>query len=154
MSAYDDAVKLLARRAYSRRAIEERLLTKGHAREGVEDALSRLASSGALDDGDYARRFIAERGRARGRARLLQELEARGVDPETAARALAEALEEGERDDADALAAAVRRRLGGTAGATDRGRLARVYNALLSEGFEPGRIASALVPYGFRRDDA
>ena len=154
MSAYDDAVKLLARRAYSRRAIEERLMTKGHDRERVDEALSRLASSGALDDEEYARRFIAERGRARGRERLLSELEARGVDPEVAARALAEAQDDGERDERDALAAAVRRRLGAAPGTADRGRLARVYNALLSEGFEPGRIASALVPYGFRRDDA
>jgi regulatory protein len=154
MSAYDDAVKLLARRAYSRRAIEERLVTKGHDRERVEEALSRLASSGALDDGAYARRFIAERGRARGRERLVAELAARGIDPEVAARALEEAGDEGEYFDAHALAAAVRRRLGVPPGSADRGRLARVYNALLSEGFEPGRIASALVPYGFRGDDA
>jgi regulatory protein len=154
MSAYDDAVKLLARRAYSRRAIEERLAAKGHERASVEEAISRLASSGALDDEEYARRFIAERGRARGSERLLAELEARGVDPAVAASALAEARDEGERDDDDALGAAVRRRLGAPAGNADRGRLARVYNALLSEGFEPGRIASALVPYGFRRDDA
>jgi regulatory protein len=154
MSAYDDAVKLLARRAYSRRAIEERLAAKGHERERVEEALARLASSGALDDGAYARRFIADRGRVRGRERLLAELEAAGIEPEVASRALAEAREEGERDDEDALAAAVRRRLGLPPGSADRGRLARVYNALLSEGFEPGRTASALVPYGFRGDDA
>ena len=53
-----------------------------------------------------------------------------------------------------ALLAAVRRRLGTPPGGADESRLARVYNALLSEGFEPGRIASALVPYGFRGDDA
>ncbi|HJQ98842.1 MAG TPA: regulatory protein RecX [Candidatus Polarisedimenticolaceae bacterium] len=154
MSAYDDAVKLLARRAYSRRAIVERLAAKGYAQDDVEDALGRLSSSGAIDDREYARRFVTERGKARGRKRLLAELEAAGIEPGVASRALAEAAAEGERDDEGALLSAVRRKLGAPPGRADRGRLARVYNALLSEGFEPGRIASALVPYGFRGDDA
>src|SRR5262245_3068727 len=148
MSAYDDAVKILARRAYSRRAIGERLAAKGHDPERVEEALARLSSSGAIDDEAYARRFVLDRGKARGRERLLGELEAAGIDRAVATRAFEE------RDDDGALAAAVRRRLGAPPGRADRGRLARVYNALLSEGFEPGRIASALVPYGFREDDA
>jgi len=148
MSAYDDAVKLLARRAYSRRAIEQRLAAKGHDRQRVDEALARLSSSGAIDDEAYARRFVADRGTSRGPERLLGELEAAGIDREVATRALEE------RDDEPALLAAVRRRLGTPPGGADESRLARVYNALLSEGFEPGRIASALVPYGFRRDDA
>src|SRR6187549_1425958 len=111
MSAYDDAVKLLARRAYSRRAIEERLAAKGHDRQRVDEALARLSSSGAVDDEAYARRFIALRGKARGRERLLAELAAAGIEPGVAARALAEATDEGERDDEDALLSALRRRL-------------------------------------------
>jgi len=148
MSAYDDAVKLLARRAYSRRAIEERLAAKGHAPGRIDDALTRLAAAGALDDEAYARRYVADQGAARGRERLLAELAARGVPQDVASRAFQD------RDDAGALARAVRRRLGAPPGKADRGRVARVYNALLSEGFEPGCIASALVPYGFRGDDA
>jgi SOS response regulatory protein OraA/RecX len=128
--------------------IEQRLAAKGHDPERIDDALTRLAASGAVDDEAYARRYVADQGAARGRERLLAELAARGVPQDVASRAFQD------RDDADALARAVRRRLGAPPGKADRGRVARVYNALLSEGFEPGRIASALVPYGFRGDDA
>ena len=148
--AYDDAVKLLARRDLSRRALNERLAAKGHGEDDIADALSRLERRGAIDDAAYARRFIAGRGASRGRERVLAELEARGVPVEIAARAYADASGEGTRDDAEALARAVRRRLGAPPGKADRARLARVYNALLSEGFEPASVASALVPYGFR----
>ena len=148
--AYDDAVRLLARRDLSRRALSERLATKGHEPAAVEDALARLERRGEVDDAAYARRFILSRGAARGRERVLAELAARGVADEVATRAWADVAGEGARDDADALARAVRRRLGAPPGKADRARLARVYNALLSEGFEPASVASALVPYGFR----
>jgi regulatory protein len=148
--AYDDAVRLLARRDLSRRALSERLAAKGHEPAAVDDALARLEGRGELDDAAYARRFILSRGAARGRERVLAELAARGVADEVATRAWAVVAAEGARDDADALARAVRRRLGAPPGKADRARLARVYNALLSEGFEPASVASALVPYGFR----
>src|SRR5262245_33267242 len=134
----------------SRRALAERLTAKGYDEDAIADALSRLERRGALDDTAYARRFIARRGASRGRERILAELQARGVSGEIAARACAEACEEGTRDEAEALARSVRQRLGVPPGRADRGRLARVYNALLSEGFEPASVASALVPYGFR----
>ena len=149
--AYDDAVRLLARRDLTRRALGDRLAAKGHAEDEVARALDRLQDAGAVDDAAYARRFIADRGLARGRERILAELEERGVDGDVAARAVSELTEEGVRDDAEALARAVRRRLGAPPGRADRGRLSRVYNALLSEGFEPASVASALVPYGYLR---
>jgi len=148
--AYDDAVKLLARRDMSRRALTERLAAKGHGTGAIDEALLRLTRGGALDDAAYARRFIVSRGAARGRDRILAELASRGVAGEVAARAWADAAEGGARDDAAALAQAVRRRLGAPPGKADRARVARVYNALLSEGFEPASVASALVPYGLR----
>jgi hypothetical protein len=47
----------------------------------------------------------------------------------------------------------VRKRLGVPPGSADRGRLARVYNALLSEGFGEEQVEAALAPFGFERND-
>jgi len=149
--AYDDGLTLLARRALTRREVAERLAARGHDTQAVDDALSRLTARGALDDAALARRWIgdAAAARGRGRSRALATLEARGVDPAVASSAWAEAVDDGAIDGASLLARAVRRRLGAPGGTVDRGRLARVYNALLSEGFEPTELESALAPYGF-----
>lgn len=152
-SAYDDAVKILARRAYSTRALGDRLRARGHDAASIDDALARLAAFRALDDAALARSVIATRGAHRGRERVLEELRRRGIDEDVSVEALRDAEQAGSRDDATALARAVRRRLGTAPQDVDRGRLARVYNALLSEGFEPAPLASALRPYGFRGDD-
>jgi SOS response regulatory protein OraA/RecX len=83
----------------------------------------------------------------------MAELAARGIAEETAAAAWREAAEDGTIDEVGHLERAVRRRLGPPPGRANRGRLARVYNALLSEGFEREPIEAALAPYGLERTD-
>jgi regulatory protein len=153
--AHADAVRLLARRPLAKRELLERLVARGHAPSEADEAIARLEAAGVVDDLALARHWIATRAgsRGRGRDRTIAELRARGVDPGTAARAWAEALADGEIDEAEGLKRAVRRRLGEPPGAQGSARLARVYNALRSEGFEPDEIASALVPYGFVRTE-
>jgi regulatory protein len=154
-SAYDDAVRLLSKRPLSRREVGDRLRERGHAEEAVEDALSRLEAARAVDDAVLARHWIGTRtvSRGRGHERTVAELVARGVAEEIAVAAWREAVEDGTIDDHDQLARAVLRRLGPAPGRADRGRLARVYNALLSEGFEREPIEAALAPYGLERTD-
>lgn len=152
-SAHDDAVKLLARRALTRRELVERLRARGHAPDDADDAVLRLEARGAVDDRELARAWIAGRGGTRGGDRLVAELTARGVDTEVARAAWSAFRSEPAFDPAAAVARTVLRRLGPPPGRADRGRLARVYNALLSEGFEPGAIAAALRPYGFEGID-
>jgi regulatory protein len=153
--AHADAVRLLARRPLGRRELLERLVARGHAPSDADEAVVRLEAAGVVDDLALARHWIAThaRSRGRGRDRTIAELRARGVDPETAARAWAEALADGEIDEIEGVRRAVRRRLGEPPGDPGSARLARVYNALLSEGFEPDDVASALVPYGFGRTE-
>lgn len=102
------ALRALARRGYARIDLERRLARKRHPREAVVAALERLAARGVIDD----RRFAEEYARARaargsGRARIVRDLlaqgieralaeetarralEVEGIDPEIAARALA-----------------------------------------------------------------
>lgn len=153
--AYQDGVRLLSRRSLTRREVVLRLGQRGHGAEDIEAAVRRLAAVSAIDDGALARNWIGSQAaaRGRGRARALNELVARGVDEAVAASAWEEAVHDGAIDVDAALGRAVRRRLGAPPGRKDKGRLARVYNALLYEGFGREQVEAALVPYGFERTD-
>jgi SOS response regulatory protein OraA/RecX len=153
--AYEDGVRLLSRRSLTRREIVERLSARGHGAEEIEAAVRRLTADSAIDDRTLARHWIGSQAvaRGRGRARALAELASRGVPEAVASAAWAEAVEDGAIDEGAALARAVRRRLGLPPGRNGSGRLARVYNALLDEGFGREQVEAALVPYGFERTD-
>ncbi|HUF79285.1 MAG TPA: RecX family transcriptional regulator [Thermoanaerobaculia bacterium] len=135
LSAYDQAVKLLARRTHFRREIADKLARRSYPRGEIEEALGRLESRRFLDDTEAARQFVAGR-LARGgygRARLAAELAARGVGREVAAPVLDELLPE---DDLEAARAEARR-----AGAKPPAALAR---RLERRGFSPRAIAAVL----------
>jgi regulatory protein len=98
--AYDSAVRLLAVRGRSVQEILMRLRRKGLRPDAVDHAVGRLETEGLLDDGVMAREFARSRAeRGYGRARILAELSRRGVDRQTAERAVADVGEddEGER---------------------------------------------------------
>jgi SOS response regulatory protein OraA/RecX len=153
--AYEDGLRLLSRRSLTRREVDDRLRARGHRETEVEAAMARLAGIGAVDDAALARNWIASRvsARGRGRARALASLAARGVDEAVASAAWLAALEDGVVDEDALLARAVRLKLGAKPAPTGKGRLARVYNALLSEGFGREQVEAALAPYGFERTE-
>lgn len=133
--AYDQAVKLLARRTHFRREIEVKLAQRGYPPAEIEEALGRLAERRYLDDAEAARQYVAGR-LARGgygRARLLAELGARGVDRAVAAAVLDGLLPE---DDVEAAREEARRHPG-----KDSGALAR---RLERRGFSASSIATVL----------
>jgi SOS response regulatory protein OraA/RecX len=153
--AYLEGVRLLSRRSLTRHEVVSRLRARGYGDDDVEAAVDRLVASSAIDDAALALHWISSQaaGRGRGRERALAELAARGVDEAVATSAWSQAVEDGAIDGDDLLARAVRRRLGVPTRRGEEGRLARVYNALLHEGFEPAQVEAALAPFGFRRND-
>ena len=158
--ALPDGVRMLARRPLTRAEVRSRLLARGHAEAEVEEALGRLAGTGALDDAALARHWVEVRSARKGHGprRLVRELEARGVDPETVRRALTDAVESDGVDPGDVLRREAEKRVRGLGSRRDRSAYARVYNALLRAGFEPGRIHEALTTHfsgsGEAQDDA
>ena len=152
-SAYDDAVLLLARRLLTRRELYAKLEAKGHEPATIDEALTRIAATYDIHDETVAADRVRVRGVSRGKARVIGELASRGVDETAAASAWEEAVASGAVDPAASLARAVRRRLGPRHGGASRARLARVYNALLAEGFDERAVEAALAPYGLERDD-
>ena len=85
------AVRLLAQRARSRAELRRSLRERALPEPAIAETLERLAERGRLDDAAYAQRWVEDRTQRRPRsARLLRaELDARGIDRETAAAATA-----------------------------------------------------------------
>jgi regulatory protein len=90
--AMERAGRLLAIRARTRVEMVERLADAGFDAEVVARTVDRLEELGLVDDAAFARTWIEERARTKHRppAVLLEELAAKGVDPEIAAAALEE----------------------------------------------------------------
>lgn len=78
----ETALNLLSRRARTRAEVRRRLVAKGFGAARVEPCLDRLTARGLLDDGAVAASFVRDRlrHRPRGKARLTQELRAKGVE--------------------------------------------------------------------------
>jgi regulatory protein len=79
------ALRLLGRRDYTTAELRRKLIERGCAAEAVDAALQRLAADGLLDDrraaAAHVRSGIAVKGR--GRRRIRQELQQRGIAAST-----------------------------------------------------------------------
>ena len=153
MDAYQDALKMLARRELPVEGVRARLLDREHARQDVEAAIARLLETGALDDGRVARAHArtAAGVKGRGRLRVIRELLAMGISQETAAAAVAEVF--GELDERALIARALQKKLRGRPRVTDAAERARLYQYLMRQGFTPAGVVAALRTLGRRDSD-
>jgi regulatory protein len=151
-SAYDRAVKLLARRTHFRRELAEKLAARGYPREEIDEAFDRLAARRYLDDAEAARQFLEGR-LARGgygRSRLQAELAARGVERSVADAVLDDLLPE---DDLDAAREEARRHAGRSSAGKDPAKLAqKIARCLERRGFSARAIAAVLREQGWETD--
>jgi regulatory protein len=92
--AMQQAYVYLSYRARSEHELRRSLGQKGHPPETIEAVIDRLRTLHYLDDGAFAASWVEGRQRYRPRgARLLRaELRQKGVDPETAERAVDDAV--------------------------------------------------------------
>ena len=148
MSAYTDALRMLARRELSVVEVRSRLVDREHPSEEIEAAIQQLLDNGALDDRRVARAYArtAAKIKGRGRLRVQQELHAMGIPREIAAEALAETF--ADTDERSAINKAIQKKLRGT-GSGPRQKLslqerARLYQFLMRQGFTPAGISAAL----------
>ena len=140
---HDVALRLLARRDLTTSQLRERLLRRKLPADEIERTLDRLTRAGLLDD---ARAAFAHARRAvhvklRGRHRARRELEALGIDPPVAERALALVFDE--VDEAVVLERAVARRVRGPV--RTRTELRRLHQALVRQGFARDQVTAALL---------
>ena len=141
-SAYQIGLRLLARRELSTAQLHGRLTRRGLPAAEVDAAVERLARERAVDDARtalaYARR--AAEVQLRGQSRTRREIEALGIAPPTARRAVAAVFDD--IDEESVLERAIAKRLHGPI--RDRAQFRRLYQALLRQGFPPERVAAML----------
>jgi regulatory protein len=142
--AYLAALRMLAQRELSESQVRQRLTRRGHDDSAIDGAIARLKADGSLDDQRVAAAIArAETGlRKRGRLRVRRRIEAAGIAPSMAQRAVDETF----RDiDVDALmAAALDKRLRGRTELADDREFQRLYRFLVTQGFEPDRVLNLL----------
>jgi regulatory protein len=94
--AYQSALRLLAIRPRSRAEIERALRGKSYAPEAVSAAVERLEQNDYLNDAEFARIWIEDRGRFRPRSAqaLRHELSRKGVAADEITAALSDADDE------------------------------------------------------------
>ena len=142
-NAYLTALRQLARRELSEAQIRQRLSRRGFTTDDIDDAVTRLRQDGSLDDARVAAAIARSQLsiRKRGARRVRREIEAAGIAPSLAERAVAEVYAD---VDAEALlTAAIDRRLGPRRLGDDR-EMARLYRYLVGQGFESDRAMAAL----------
>ncbi len=143
-SAYMAGLKMLSRRELSEAQVRQRLARRDHDAEAIDAAIARLKENRSLDDARVAGAIArTETGiRKRGRLRVRRQIEAAGIAPAIAQRAVDEVFE---AIDPDALlAAALHKRLHGRDRIADDRECARLYRYLAGQGFESERIRQAL----------
>ncbi|HKJ92781.1 MAG TPA: regulatory protein RecX [Longimicrobiales bacterium] len=153
--ARDAALNLLSYRARSTAELRRRLLQKGFSSAVVDRCTEEMREHGYLDDAAFAGAFVRDRLRLRprGRRRLVAELRDKGVDADTAATAVDDALAEtGATEEALALEAArawAARNIGKIQRARSdpraRAKLRQnLYAFMARRGFPPDAVRSAL----------
>jgi len=153
-SAYQRALKRLARRDHSVAELRRALVERGHEPEEIEAAIERLRRERYLDDAGFAERFARSRlaHQGHGRALIRQGLKRRGVSGSEAEAGLAGALREvNERAVLDGLA---RRYWRQHARVDPARRLPRLWAFLLRRGFAPGLVRDRLAALWPRWADA
>jgi regulatory protein len=152
MSAYTDALQLLARRELSEKQLRDRLVDHEHPREEIDRVVAHLLESKALDDGrvarTYARTAIDVKGR--GRLRVTRELNEMGIARETASEAIAEIF--ADVDERTLIAKALQKKMRGRPRIANAAEHARLYQHLMRQGFTPAGITTALRKIGSPND--
>ena len=127
------ALRALAAREHSRAELARKLASFETEEGELAKILDELAAKGFINEQRVADSLAYRRGAKLGTARVVQELKAKGVDPDAVAQA-ATALKATELDRAREV---WRKKFGATAHATDRMKQMRF---LASRGFAPDVI--------------
>ncbi len=143
-TAYQRALRRLARRDHSENELRRALLRLGYPETEVEGAVRRLRAERYLDDAGFAARFARRRmaDGGQGRHRVRHGLRERGVAPPIAERGIQEALTE--VSEAGALDAVARRYWRQRGREEPERRLRRLWFFLVRRGFPAGLVHERL----------
>lgn len=138
VSAYEQALRLIARRDHSEKELITKLSLRGHSSGETRAAVTRLREHGFLDDRRYAEGLVRSRvGQGYGPRRIDAELRTHGL----AASAIRAVLVDAAVDWHAAARTAALRHFGETP-VTDLAERARRAQFLLRRGFDPATVRS------------
>jgi regulatory protein len=134
----------LGQRELSTAQVRLRLRRRQCPGDVIEATISALVAEGALDDTRAARARARHDVaiKRRGPARVLQQVQALGVDRDTARAAVASAFEDVDQD--AMIRAALERRLRGRPFPTERHDVMKLFAWLMRQGFEADRVSRIL----------
>jgi len=143
-SAYQRALRRLARRDHSEAELRRALAARGHAPAEVEAAIERLRRERYLDDAGFAERFARSRlaHQGHGRALIQEGLRRRGVGCSETEAGITGALRE--VDETAVLDTLARRYWRQHARVEPGRRLPRLWAFLVRRGFAPGLVRDRL----------
>jgi regulatory protein len=141
---YIAALRMLARRELSEVQVRQRLTRRGESQESIDEAIARLKSDRSLDDERVASAIARTQaaGRNRGRRRVLQQIEAAGIDKSIASRAVDQVFQDLDPD--ALLSASLEKRLRGRERIADDREFQRLFRYLSAQGFDSDRILAHL----------
>ena len=128
--ALDKALTHLTATQKTEREIREFLSKKGYLPATVEYVLEKLRGYNFVNDGDYAKSFVAVRAKRKGEKLIRMELRAKGISDEAAREALSEIDEETQ---IQAACTVLEKYVKGKT--LDEATLQKAYRHLLSKGF-------------------
>ena len=152
MSAYTDALRMLARRELSEKELRDRLVDRGHPTDEINRVVEHLLETKSLDDARVARAYArtAANVKGRGRLRVMRELSTMGIARDVASEALSEVF--ADVDERTLIAKALQKKMRGRPRITSAAEHARLYQFLMRQGFTPAGITAALRQIGGRSD--
>ena len=152
MNAYVLALGWLARRELTEKQIRQRLTRRACEPDAIDEAVARLKAERAIDDARVAGAFArtAVRLKGRGPMRLERDLQGLGIDRGAAKAAVQDVLAD---TDERTLARQALARRWRQAGRPEPKDAARLYRALLRQGFGPSAARAALTALGAPDDD-
>jgi regulatory protein len=153
-SAYQRALRRLARRDHSEAELRRALAARGHSEAEIDEALARLRAQRYVDDETFAERFARSRlsHHGQGRGRIRQGLRQRGVGREQMEAGLTAALHDVSED--EVLDRTARRYWRQHTRVEPGRRLPRLWAFLLRRGFAPGQVNRRLRALWPRWSDA
>ena len=130
----------MARRDYATAELRDKLVSQGHSRDSVDEALRVLTEEGLLSDGRFVESFVRSRvAKGYGPVRIRHELQQRAVDEDLVVECL-----DLYRSEWSSRVAAVRRKRFGTPPPRDAKERARQSRFLQYRGFTPDQIQALL----------
>jgi regulatory protein len=142
--AYVAGLKMLGRRELSEAQVRTRLARREFEPEDIDTAVARLRRERALDDQRTALACARTEVRLkhRGRNRVLRQVEGLGIAREVARAAVAEVF--ADLDEGTLVEEALDRRLRRGLSLEDPAHVRRIHRYLLTQGFDPGTVTSAI----------